>query len=451
MKNKILLSIIFLFIYAIAVYAQPSGRVKVVGDSLVGKMIAGQNIREVIGNVVITQEDIEITCEKAVQYLSKNDIELIGNVVAKKDSITLFTKRGWYFGNSQTAYSDSGIILNDGHIILSANKGYNLFEENRAIFYENVELFDSAKTLFADKLNYFNDIDKAIATGNVLIADSTSAIEADSLIHNRLSNISRAFNNVKISSPDNNIIITAEHLEDFGNEDYTKLSINPLLTQIDTSTNGQIDTLYISSKTMEAVTDSVSKLIAKDSVKILRGGFSSVNSNSIYFTEEDKILTFKNKDEKQQPVLWYETSQLLGDSVYIYLKNNNIKKIEINKNASIFSQSQFLDYRFDQISGDTVWLNFNNSALELTEVFGKVLSIYYVLEEDESNGLVKASADRAQFIFEKNSVSKVKMYGDPDTEYHPEILIEGKEKEFTLPSFIIFENRPDKKSVLKGK
>ena len=32
----------------------------------------------------------------------------------------------------------------------------------------------------------------------------------------------------------------------------------------------------------------------------------------------------------------------------------------------------------------------------------------------------------------------------PASEYHPENLVEGKEKEFTLPKFIFYENSPVK-------
>ena len=100
---------------------QPNpNRLKILGDSLKGKVVDGQNIREVIGNVIITQDDIKITCNKAIQYISSNNAELIGNVIIVQDSVIIKTERGRYFGNIKIAYSDSTVYLNNMELDLIA-------------------------------------------------------------------------------------------------------------------------------------------------------------------------------------------------------------------------------------------------------------------------------------------------------------------------------------------
>ena len=42
--------------------------IKVVGDSLIGKVIDGESVREIYSNVVLTQGNVVITCDKAVQF-----------------------------------------------------------------------------------------------------------------------------------------------------------------------------------------------------------------------------------------------------------------------------------------------------------------------------------------------------------------------------------------------
>jgi hypothetical protein len=39
----------------------------------------------------LTQGDVIITCQKAIQYISRNDAELIGNVVVRQDSLIIET------------------------------------------------------------------------------------------------------------------------------------------------------------------------------------------------------------------------------------------------------------------------------------------------------------------------------------------------------------------------
>ncbi len=447
MKN-FLITFLIIITFSVSLFSQEESEVvTVIGDSLVGKYVNGESVREVIGHVKMNQGSIKITCNKAIQYLRRNEVELIGDVVITQDSVTILTDRGYYFGKDKISYSDTGVILNDGHSTLSAQNGYYYFDEKRAFFYENVMLEDSVTTLLSDKLTYLHEEDKAVAFGNVQIEDSTSTIYADSLIHYKDYNVSYAFNNIKITNKRNNIIITGNELIDLGDSNYTRITGLPVLTQIDTADDGNIDTLIISSLVMEAVEDSISRLIVTDSVKIVRGDFSSVNDQSIYYRSEDKILTYKINPESKPPVLWYENTQLLGDTVNIFLNDNKIEHIHITKNAFILSEDVDYEFRYDQISGKVIKMYFENNKLSKTVVNGNVLSIYYLYEDEGPNGLIKSSSENATIKFDKNRVADVRLYGTPASEYHPENLVVGKEKDFTLPSFIIYKNKPTKEGI----
>ena len=87
--------------------------VTVVGDSLTGKIVNGENVREIFGNVVITQGDVKITCDRAIQFLRKNEVELFGDVEVLQDTVRLLTDAGYYYGNDKIAYSDTGIIMHE--------------------------------------------------------------------------------------------------------------------------------------------------------------------------------------------------------------------------------------------------------------------------------------------------------------------------------------------------
>ncbi|MDD3557528.1 MAG: OstA-like protein [Melioribacteraceae bacterium] len=437
-----------LFVFASS-YISAQERVTIVGDSLVGGKIDGESIREVFGNVVITQGDVTVTCRKALQFLNRNEFELTGNVVATQDTITLFTEKGRYFGEFKMARSDTSIMMYDGNVVLSADFGTHFFDEKKSVFTSDVELFDSLSTLKSDELIYYNDLDKAVATGNVIIADSSSVIYADSLIHIREKNYTKAFENVKIKNPENNTDIFCGMLEDFGDSNYTKISINPVMIKIDTSNNGRIDSLLIAANFMESFDDDNPRLKATDSVEIVRGEFSSINERTVYFRDNDAISTYKKESEKKQPVMWFGNTQLLGDSVYIKLIDNQLNEIDIFEHSIIISKNENFDFRYDQISGDTLKLFFKESKLDFAEVFGGVLSIYYIYDENAPEGLIKATSKNAKIIFNDNKVNKVNLYVEPDSEYHPEKLVRGSEKEFTLPSFMLFENRPNKESILK--
>jgi len=442
---------IFIYIFILfttIVCAQDKNEIiRVVGDSLIGRVKNGISYRDVIGNVVMTQGNVRVTCNKTIQNISENSAELIGNVIVTQDTILIVSEKGYYFGNEKYIFSDTALTLEDGHVILSANSGYYYFDLKKAVFNSDVQLIDSTSILNSDGLTYYNDIEKAIAVGNVDISDSSSTIFCDSLVHLRDSSISNAFNNVKIVNLDQKLTIYGDELFDEGEKNYTRIVGNPLLVKIDSTDNGIEDTLFISAKMFEAVKDSVKKLIATDSVKIIRGELFSVNNHSILFREENRLTTYKRKKDKEAPVLWYSNSQLVGDSINIYMDSNRLDSIEIRDNAHILSKNENYEFRFDQISGESINLYFSDNGLEKTDVTVDVLSIYYMYDNETPNGVMKSSSNRAKMEFEKNAVVGVSMYESVESEYHPEILVSGNELDYTLPSFIIYKNKPKKEEL----
>ena len=440
----LILTKIFSFLFSALLFAQLSGnRLVIDGEVLRGKTVDGISVREVTGNVVITQEDIKITCEKAIEYTRSNNAELIGNVIITQDSVTIRTERGRYFGDIKIAYSDSTVYLNNGKLDLIADRGnYNL-NTKIANFFGNVEFKDSVTSLSSTELVYYKSLEKIIAVGNVIVSDSVSKIYSDSLIHDRNNQFSEGIGNIRIFSSENNLTIFGDTLLDDKINNLSSISGTPYLVQIEELADGTQDTLYIKSLKMESQKDSAgSVLVAIDSVKIIRGNFASNNDFTIYNGKAEKI-TILRQDDNDLPVLWYN-NQAVGDSIYINLDSSKIRSVDIINNAILISQDSLYDFRFNQMSGDTISMGFKDGKLSKTEVGGNVLSIYYLYEEGEPNGLLKSSANEINIFFQNGKVSEVKMFGSPISEYHPENLVIDNEKNFTLPSFIIYTNKPKK-------
>jgi hypothetical protein len=190
---------------------------------------------------------------------------------------------------------------------------------------------------------------------------------------------------------------------------------------------------------------------AIDSVKILRKSFASINDLTTYYRTDEKIITNKLNEEASRPILWYENSQLTGDSVAIYLEDGEIKNLEVNDNAFMLSQNDIYKQRFDQTSSDSVKLKFSSNRLQQADFEGKVQSIYFLFDEEKPNGAVKSTAHRALVLFENNEVNEVRLFGSPTSEYYPEVKVEGLERTFTLPKFVLYENRPHKEDFKPNK
>jgi lipopolysaccharide export system protein LptA len=442
--------------------------ITVIGDQLIGSVENGEMIRKVIGNVILTQGNVLITCDSATQYLASNNAKLQGNVIITQDTLTITTDEGFYYGNERRAYSDKGVKLNDKKVILTAKVGEYFFNQDEAYFRKDVKLYDTSSTLTSYKLYYYRFEDKAVAVGYVKIVDNLNFIYADSLVHFRKSLETYGFNNVLIKSLENNSFIFGDYLEDFRGKKYSFITKYPLLMQIDTTfafTSDSskksdesfytrkdsilsIDTLLIKAEVMEAFNDSTDKFIASNTVEIIRGDFSAANDHTIYYRKLGKIVSSKDSSEAKPPVIWYNTSQMSGDSLTVILNGRQIDKVYLNENSLITSHNEFYPSRYDQITGRNVILFFNESELQKTDVYENVLSIYFMYDLEKPNGLVKASSRDAKISFSEDKVSEVRLYGDPVSEYHPENLIKGKEKDFLLPRFVLYSNYPVKNKLL---
>jgi len=414
-------------------FAQQNKLITVIGDSLVGKMVNGESTREVYGNVVITQGDVIINCDKAIHFISRNEAELIGNVVARKDTLTIKTPRGFYYGNLSKTRSNAGVFLDDKKVILTADSGEYYFDEDRAFFESKVRLYDTTTTLTSNELTYFQQQNRAVAIGDVLIIDADNQIIADTLEHFRNTKITFAFSNVRLTNLKNNSEIYGEHLEDYRNRGYSLIDVKPLFVQVDTSyvvredstEEVQLDTLFIKSRIMEAYRDSSQRFFAIDSVSILKSDFASKNDLTVFYRSEDKIITKKISESARQPVLWQETSQLTGDSITIYLDDNNIKQLDVDGTSFMLSQNVNYAERYDQTSSSQIKIFFIDNKINRAEFFGNVYSIYFMYDGETKNGLTKSNSAETTVMFEDNEVTEVKLYKNPASEYYPENQVNG--------------------------
>lgn len=442
--------LVALVIFSNSVYSQEVKVVQLINaDSLVGKIINNESVRILNGNVHLIQEDITILCDRGIQYLESNKAELEGNVKITQGNVTVTAPKGFYFGNMKKAFGNKGIVLNDGKVVLNADSGDYFFNEKKAVFRGKVKLQDDMTTLTSKQLLYFTDTEKALAFGDVEIVQGNSYIYSDTLIYFRKEKNSIADGNVRIQNQNDNVNIYCDHLENYEERKFSVLTGTPLFIQIDTTDDGKIDTLLISSLRMESIRGENENYTAFDSVKIWRGGFSSRNSITSYFKKEGRIVTFKI--DEVQPIFWYDENQAYGDSVEIFTKENKIHQVLIYRTSFLITQDTLNPKRFNQLSGAFIKMIFDSSNLKSVFVKGNALSIYYLYDEDDPNGLNKASGDSTLIFLSDNKVDEIKLYGSPEGEFYPEEKIINKEKEFQLAGFMWIKERPTKKMLLSAR
>jgi hypothetical protein len=377
-------------------------------DTLRGRVIDGQDARELIGNVAIVQENVHITCDRALQFMQQGKVVLTGNVIVSDDSMTLKAPRAVYYRDERRAEGFEDVRLDDGHVRLRAAYGDYLIDPRLALFHTNVIVIDSTSIVAGDTLTYDRNTRRSVVTGNV-----------------------------RVHNPSDGITIYGGCLDHDAARQFSRMTVHPLLVQIDTTGGGRPDTLQVRARVLEAYRDTTKRLIARDSVAIVRSDLAATGQYACFYTLGDSI------ELRRKPVIWYRESQVNGDSINIMLKKRRLQRLHVMGNAVAVSRSDSLfPDRYDQMTGDRITMSFDSAGLRQTDVEGRATSLYFLYDDSLSNGLNKTSGDRIQIHFAAGRATTITVYGGVEGQYVPENMVTRREREYDLPGAAWRTDRP---------
>ena len=188
---------------------------------------------------------------------------------------------------------------------------------------------------------------------------------------------------------------------------------------------------------MESYRGENRRLVATDSVRILRKDLAALAGLAVFSPAGDSMLL------RAGPVVWYEENQVTGDSINMYLASHQLRRVLVVGDAFAASRTDTLGYvRFDQLSGATMNMWFEDRGLREVELDGRARSLYHLFEDSLANGMNRTSGDRITMRFTDGKVSSISVAGGVEGQYLPENLISGREGAFHLPGFLWRDDRP---------
>ncbi|MES2765648.1 MAG: OstA-like protein [Bacteroidota bacterium] len=393
-------------------------------DSLVGGTSPEGPTRELIGNVQLTQGNVTVTCNRAIQYLTSNRVELIGNVKIEQGTMTILAPRVDYNGAANTSYASNGIKVIDRATTVTAAQGTYSTITHIVNFRQNVVVEDDSLKIWADALDYHRDTENSFAKGDVLLKPKKSRtyLEGDSIANIRQQN-------------------------------YISISGKPLLLQIDSVKNNNddsfknsftYDTLIISADTMETYRGVKERYIAKGNVEMTRGVIASRSDSAIYEKSNELIRLLKT------PILWMDSTQLSADTINVSIPQRRLKAIFARQNAVAVSRddSVYTD-RLNQLTGKNITINIGEDKVEHILSEGDAKSLYFLFSEEGADGMARNTADTIQVAFAEGKPGEIIWLGAVEGESFPEKIIAGKTNDYNLPEFRWSPDRPFKKSLRK--
>ncbi len=393
-------------------------------DSLIGSMSEKENRRTFIGNVKFRQGDVHTLCDTAVWNTLDNTVDLMGNVVITQRTLTLTGPKVYYNGKTSVAEAKEGVTINDKGTFIAADRGF-YYTKNREV-------------------NFF---------GNVIVDDDSVVIEADHINHFRNNENSYAYGSVSVRGKENNTVLFGDTVITIPQLDYSMATGKPLLMQIDTNyvikeTSEKfknpfftLDTLFISCDTIKSIRNEEAEIYRfLDSVSMLREEVSAKGNYAEFIKNEERISFNDN------PVLWYEDTQLFGDSIKIQMSNNKLKKItSINNSFVVALTDTAYPERLNQISGNKLEIHMDSSDIESIIALEDVKSLYFLFSDGYPDGADLAAADKLEIRFENGEAIELLKISGIAGEVITEKLISADLKAYYLPGFRYRIDKPIQK------
>ena len=294
----------------------------------------GQDVRKLLGNVVLRQDSVFLSCDTAIVDVTANNVTATGDVLIQQgDSLNVFSDSLFYNGNKKVANLYKQVVLESNKQKLFTDfLTYNL--NTKAATYTDGAILTDGETQLKSKIGYYYlDTDQAYFKEDVTIVDEDFELRADTLAFNTKSKVATFLGPTRIDQGESKIYCEAGYY-DITNE------------KAEFRQNAQ----YLKG-TQTAIADLMIYDGKKDEV-VLEGDASFVDRDTK--AKADKII-FNQKTNETTLIgnaFYEDDEQSIKADVIVY--NEETKKIVTNGNAILINPPQYLEAEnidFDEATG----------------------------------------------------------------------------------------------------
>jgi len=394
-------------------------------------------------------------------------VKIIADFVETDDNSGMNKLRG----NAVFIDSAQGVSVLANYIESNRNEGWFRATQHPLMILkqDNDSIFITGDTLISGKLSRLN--------ADTLISEKFSTLKPDTLNSGKITGVNAdTLNSVKFSSLNadtlNSEKIARLNADTLASGKFSKLNPDTLksgkITRLnaDTLTSGKFSRLNTDTLNSGKINQlNVDRLAVKDTIKntsvvdikndstdryfqafrnvrIFSDSLQAV-SDSLFYSGKDSIFKLF-----QDPIVWANTSQVTGDTIYLFTKNKKAERLHVFENGLVINQSAVGMY--NQVKGNRLFGYFMDGVIDYIRAKGNAESVYYVRDEDELLvGINKATGDIIDMRFKNKELNRVVFISDVKGTMYPVAQIPEEEK--TLRNFQWHENkRPKTKYELFG-
>lgn len=453
-----------------------------------------EKVRKLIGNVALQQDSTLMFCDVAYQYEDSNKVDARGNVrVEMPDSVYLYADRMTYDGNTRIVelydnilleqdfnelrtdrltyyrneryglYTEGG-ELQDTSNTLTSVRGWYYAKSKLAFFAVDVELLGEEYVMLTDSLNYDTNNEKAtfvapawtvttdrecmytergyldsqneiafLYQGPPTFEDSTYYIEADTIYYIDSLNFGWAHCNLFARDADSTVNIYGDSAVFYRDSNYIQVTENPYLLHYMAD-----DTLQLYADTLVARDDTARNeryMRAFYDAEVYMNQLQAIGDSLVY-DRIDSIFSFY-----QDPVMWSDSSQITGDTIRVFIRNEEADSLTVLKNAFVISREE-REY-YNQVKGKNLYADIDSSQIRYIKVVGNAESQYFTRDDSVLSGMNYATSIDLEVFLKDNKPQRIRFLKSPKGTYYPMFEIYNKDNKLDGFSWRVDERPKD--------
>lgn len=386
----------------------------------------------------------ELTTE-ALEYdvTQKIGIYLNGGRLKNKKSV-LTSKEGYYYGDTKDAFFKQKVVLVDPEYkVLTDTLQYNTETQIATFTSPSRIISDSGRRIIYTKDGYFDMKNRRGVLGKrSLVDDSTYTFTADDMAFDDSTKLSEFRGNAVYRGKDSaqGFDLIANNIKTDRKKDIMLATENPLLLikQKGDTTYVAADTLFsaritdlVKTRRVPVVRDSSAPESRRDSLLLsdsthnkyieayyhvhIYSDSLQASCDSLFYSREDSVFRMF-----RDPIVWAKENQITGDTIYLFVNNNNPERLKVYENAIAINKVDSTNY-YNQLKCITLNAYFLNGNIYFMRAQGSAENVYY--GQDEANrfiGVSRSTADRIDVLFDnQHKPSRISFINNFDGTLYP--------------------------------
>ncbi len=356
------------------------------------------------------------------------------------DENTLTSKKGYYNTQLKTFnFKDSVVLVNPDYAMYSDTLNYNT-KTRISYFHGPTQILSDSSSIYCENGLYNTVLDIAQFEENAILNSKNKILKGDSLYYEAKNDLGEVFGNIFIHDTVDHYVITGNYAWYNGELDSAFVTQNPIYSILQDG-----DTLHIHGDTLQSnkTKDSLGdyRLVrAYNGVKFYKTELQGKCDSLAYSSRDSTLRMYRS------PVLWNDSTQIVGDTIFLTMFNNKLDSLKVYSNSFMISLVDPL--KFNQIKGKVIFGKFGNNKLKRVFVNGNGQTIYYPKDDkDEFIGMNKSVSSYIAIRLQNGQVKGISFLKKPEVKLHALNKISPEESK--LEGFkSYFDIRPKSKADL---